>query len=47
MAKKYWRCNVCNDIHYGVNPPDPCPTCDTPHAYVEITAEEARKMMFK
>jgi len=42
--KKYWRCFVCNDIHYGVKPPEICPTCGVPHAYVEVTSEEARKV---
>lgn len=39
--KKYWRCFVCNDIHYGLNPPGVCPTCMAKNAYVEISAEEA------
>jgi len=42
--KKYWRCFVCNDIHYGVRPPEICPTCGVPHAYVAVTSEEARKV---
>jgi ferredoxin-thioredoxin reductase catalytic chain len=42
--KKYWRCFVCNDIHYGVKPPEICPTCMAKNAYVEITSEEARKV---
>ena len=45
MKKRYWRCYVCNDIHYGVAPPELCPTCKVLHAYVEITAEEARKLL--
>ncbi len=45
MKKRYWRCYVCNDIHYGVAPPELCPTCKVLHAYVEITAEEARKLI--
>lgn len=40
--KKYWRCFVCNDIHYGVNPPEICPTCQVKNAYVEISSEEAQ-----
>ncbi|HMA53752.1 MAG TPA: ferredoxin-thioredoxin reductase catalytic domain-containing protein, partial [Acidobacteriota bacterium] len=40
-----WRCYVCNDVHYGVAPPELCPTCKVLHAYVEITAEEARKLL--
>ncbi|MFQ6109499.1 MAG: ferredoxin-thioredoxin reductase catalytic domain-containing protein [Candidatus Aminicenantales bacterium] len=42
--KKFWRCFVCNDIHYGVKPPEICPTCLARNAYVEISSEEARKM---
>jgi len=45
MKKRYWRCFVCNDIHYGVAPPAVCPTCKVASAYVEITAEEARKFL--
>jgi ferredoxin-thioredoxin reductase catalytic chain len=40
--KKYWRCFVCNDIHYGVNPPEICPTCRVKNAYVEISSAEAQ-----
>ena len=43
--KKFWRCNVCNDIHYGMNGPEICPTCGVKNAYVEISEKEARKMM--
>ena len=43
--KKYWRCNVCGDIHYGAGWPDPCPTCTHTKSYVEITKEEAKKIM--
>lgn len=42
--RKYWRCFVCNDIHYGVKPPEICPTCGVRNAYVEVTSEEARKV---
>jgi ferredoxin-thioredoxin reductase catalytic chain len=42
--KKFWRCFVCNDIHYGVNPPEICPTCMAKDAYVEITSAEALKI---
>jgi len=41
MKKKYWRCFVCNDIHYGVYPPEICPTCKVARAYVEVTSGEA------
>jgi len=42
--KKFWRCFVCNDIHYGVRPPEICPTCLVKNAYVEISSTEARKI---
>lgn len=42
--KKFWRCFVCNDIHYGVAPPDICPTCKVKNAYVEISSEEALRL---
>jgi len=40
--KKFWRCFVCNDIHYGLKPPEVCPTCKVKNAYVEISAREAK-----
>ena len=40
--KTFWRCHVCNDIHYGVKPPELCPTCLVEKAYVEISSEEAK-----
>ena len=43
--KKYWRCHVCNDIHYGVKPPEICPTCLVKNAYVEVATQEAQKIM--
>jgi ferredoxin-thioredoxin reductase catalytic chain len=45
MKKRYWRCFVCNDIHYGIAPPELCPTCKVLNAYVEISADEARKIL--
>ncbi len=45
MKKKYWRCFVCNDIHYGIAPPELCSTCKALNAYVEITAAEARTIL--
>lgn len=42
--KKYWRCHVCNDIHYGIKPPEICPTCGFKNAYVEISSAEAKKV---
>ncbi len=42
--KKFWRCHVCNDIHYGIEPPKVCPTCRVEKAYVAISSEEAKKI---
>ncbi len=42
--KKFWRCFVCNDIHYGINPPEICPTCRVKNAYVEISSAEVQTM---
>ena len=42
--KKFWRCNVCNDIHYGMAGPEICPTCHTKNAYAEIDMAEAKKL---
>ncbi|MBD3388335.1 MAG: hypothetical protein GF416_04595 [Candidatus Altiarchaeales archaeon] len=44
-GKRHWRCNVCNDIHYGNAGPKVCPTCNVENAYVEVDTEEARKVM--
>ncbi|MFH1544925.1 MAG: rubredoxin-like domain-containing protein [archaeon] len=43
--KSFWRCNVCNDIHYGIAGPEICPTCMARNAYVEVTKQEAIKVM--
>ncbi|MFC1559941.1 rubredoxin-like domain-containing protein [Candidatus Margulisiibacteriota bacterium] len=42
--KIFYRCTVCNDIHYGVMAPELCPTCNTKKAYVVIDASEAKKV---
>lgn len=45
MNKNFFRCNVCNDVHYGHSGPEKCPTCQAENAYVEIDKEEAKKVM--
>jgi rubrerythrin len=45
MNKKFYKCKVCGDIHFGVMSPDPCPTCKTPHAYEEVDQETVRQQM--
>jgi ferredoxin-thioredoxin reductase catalytic subunit len=41
--KKYWRCFVCNDLHYGLKPPEICPSCKAKNAFVEISWDESQK----
>ncbi|MDD1743725.1 MAG: hypothetical protein LUO85_03775 [Methanomassiliicoccales archaeon] len=41
LVKKFWRCNVCNDIHYGVKGPEICPTCGAKNAFVLCDHNEA------
>ena len=43
--KKFWRCNVCNDMYLGEIPPYECPTCHSIEAYVEIDEKEFRKLI--
>jgi len=45
MKKKFWRCYICNDIHWGLRPPEVCPTCKARSAYVETTSREARTIL--
>jgi rubrerythrin len=43
--KSYFRCNVCNDIHFGIAGPGICPTCQVENAYIEIEKHEAMGIM--
>jgi len=43
--KKFWRCHVCNDIHYGEGFPEICPTCGQKNAYAETDENEAEFVM--
>jgi len=45
LKKKFWRCHVCNDLHWGFAPPDLCPTCRIKKAYVEIAAREVQAIL--
>ena len=44
MDKKFFRCTVCQDIHYGNSGPEKCPTCQQMNKYVETDKEEAKKV---
>jgi ferredoxin-thioredoxin reductase catalytic chain len=43
--KKFWRCHVCNDLHFGKVPPLTCPTCGAKRAFVLIDRDEATKVI--
>lgn len=44
MQKLFWRCHVCNDIHYGLKPPEVCPTCGAKNAFVRSDPSEVGKV---
>lgn len=45
MEKRFWRCNVCNDVHFGIAGPEVCPTCGAKNAYCEIDEKEAANLL--
>jgi len=45
MAKKFFKCRICGDIHYGMNGPVICPTCQNKNTYEPINKEVAQKEM--
>ncbi len=45
MSKKFSKCRVCSDIHYGETGPALCPTCGSEEAYEEVEEIEAREAM--
>ena len=45
MAKTFFRCTVCGDVHFGRAAPEICPKCGAKNAYVGIDAEEAKELM--
>lgn len=40
-GKSWFRCNVCNDLHFGITAPRICPTCGYDNAYVTVPLVEA------
>jgi len=45
-AKKFWRCTICGDLHWGASAPEKCPTCGHPRSdSVEIKKEEFLKLI--
>jgi rubrerythrin len=45
MAKTFFRCRVCGDIHFGIAGPVICPNCQTKNAYDPIEKDAAKKSM--
>lgn len=46
VEKKYWRCNICNDLHYGVLAPEKCPTCGAPRdKHEEIEKDKFNELL--
>lgn len=45
MQRRFWRCHVCNDIHYGVYAPEYCPTCGMRNAFVLCDRNEAVRIL--
>lgn len=43
--RKFWRCNVCNDLSINLEPPRECPTCQAKNAYIEIELDEFKKLL--
>lgn len=45
VDKKYYRCTVCGDIHWGKFAPEICPTCQQKNVYVEVEKEEVKNVL--
>lgn len=43
--KRFWRCHVCNDIHFGIRPPEYCPTCGMRNVFVLCDRKEAVRLL--
>lgn len=39
-TKVYWVCRECGYVHFGVEPPVKCPSCDHDRSYYQIKCEE-------
>ena len=36
----WWICRECGYVHFGVEPPEKCPSCDHPRAFYQLKCEE-------
>lgn len=43
--KKIYKCRICNDIHWGVNTPEICPSCGKNDTYEEIQKEKVKESL--
>jgi ferredoxin-thioredoxin reductase catalytic chain len=40
VKKRYWRCHICGDIHFGERPPEICPTCGFKNSFAPSDSPE-------
>jgi hypothetical protein len=45
MAKSFFKCRVCADIHFGNAGPVICPTCQTKDSYMPAEKDAVKKSM--
>ena len=38
--KVWWVCRACGYVHYGVEPPEKCPSCGHSRSYYQVKCEE-------
>lgn len=43
--KKFFKCQVCADIHFGKAGPEICPTCSQRDVYELIDSKDAKKSL--
>ncbi|MBU0531116.1 hypothetical protein KJ910_01280 [Patescibacteria group bacterium] len=45
MKKKFFKCRVCGDIHFGLDAPAVCPTCKVKKSYEAATGADANTLL--
>ncbi|OPY32515.1 MAG: Rubrerythrin [Methanomassiliicoccales archaeon PtaU1.Bin124] len=36
----WWTCRECGYVHYGIEPPEVCPSCSHPKSFYQVLSEE-------
>jgi rubrerythrin len=36
----WWVCRECGYVHFGIEPPERCPSCDHPRSFYQVKCEE-------